>query len=254
MLHRPPKTSTHQHCPPAPALPPAPRPGAPTHLWVVALLLQLRHRLHDHVAHAAVAEDGDVCALAHHLGALQALAVVAGVHLTCNNWQEREEGGRQEGEMRERQRAQPWRGARGTTACLPAWLAAWLMATGKAGATGRIALCCQRQTQRRAVLAPMSPAHKPFTAQHSGAGSGAAGTAPAAAPPPEAAVQQRRRWGSMAHPPLTLYSSTCSKKMIGLSLRMALFSRALLLATVDTATSCTPAQRQRGRRETERGE
>lgn len=37
-----------------------------------------------------------------------------------------------------------------------------------------------------------------------------------------------------------LYSSTCSKKMIGLSLRMADLSSALLLATVLQATSCTP--------------
>lgn len=48
------------------------------------------------------------------------------------------------------------------------------------------------------------------------------------------------------HAPLTLYSSTCSKKMMGLSLRMALFSSALALATVETATSCTPAEGKHG--------
>jgi hypothetical protein len=37
--------------------------------------------------------------------------------------------------------------------------------------------------------------------------------------------------------PLTLYSSTCSKKMIGLSERMADFSSPLAFFTVDTATS-----------------
>lgn len=40
--------------------------------------------------------------------------------------------------------------------------------------------------------------------------------------------------------PLTLYSRTCSKKMMGLSLLMADLSRALELATVEQATSCTP--------------
>lgn len=40
--------------------------------------------------------------------------------------------------------------------------------------------------------------------------------------------------------PLTLYKSTCSKKMMGLSLRIADFRRAFELATVEQATSCTP--------------
>ena len=40
--------------------------------------------------------------------------------------------------------------------------------------------------------------------------------------------------------PLTLYSSTCSKKMIGLSDRMALFSSAFAFAAVEQATSWTP--------------
>ncbi len=53
------------------------------HLRVVALLFQLSHRLHHHVAHAAVAEDGDIGALARNLGTLQALAVVGITSLTC---------------------------------------------------------------------------------------------------------------------------------------------------------------------------
>ena len=41
--------------------------------------------------------------------------------------------------------------------------------------------------------------------------------------------------------PFTLYSSTCSKNTIGLSLRIADFSSALAFAAVLQATSCTPA-------------
>ena len=50
----------------------------------------------------------------------------------------------------------------------------------------------------------------------------------------------RPSMAQVAGAPLTLYSSTCSKKMTGLSERMALLRSALALATVDTATSCTP--------------
>ena len=57
-----------------------------------------------------------------------------------------------------------------------------------------------------------------------------------------AAAQWMRvpQWALIRHSPFTLYSRTCSKKMMGLSLRMALLRRAFELATVEQATSCTP--------------
>jgi hypothetical protein len=56
------------------------RPGA--RLGVEALLLQLLHGLHDHVAHAAVAQDGHVTPRSHHLRHLQRLAVAV-ARLAC---------------------------------------------------------------------------------------------------------------------------------------------------------------------------
>jgi hypothetical protein len=47
-----------------------------THLGVVPALLQLGDGLHHNVAHARVRENGHICSLADHLGALQGLAVV----------------------------------------------------------------------------------------------------------------------------------------------------------------------------------
>ena len=56
------------------------------HLRVIALLLQLGDGLHDHVAHAGVAQDGHVAALPHHLRLLQRL-VVALLRLSCTTYE-----------------------------------------------------------------------------------------------------------------------------------------------------------------------
>ena len=53
------------------------------YLGVIAHLFQLLDGLHDHVAHAGVAEDGDVLARAHQLGLLQRL-VVPLLRLPCD--------------------------------------------------------------------------------------------------------------------------------------------------------------------------
>lgn len=58
------------------------RRGQSACLRVKALLLQLLHGLHDHIAHAAIAQDGHITPLAHDLRHLQRLAVAI-LCLTC---------------------------------------------------------------------------------------------------------------------------------------------------------------------------
>ena len=55
-----------------------------SHLRVVALLLKLLHRLHDHIAHPAVGEDRAVGSGADQLGLLQGLILIRAARLSLD--------------------------------------------------------------------------------------------------------------------------------------------------------------------------